>query len=126
MYHNRNTLEIKVSNKGDKSFMQKKASNLAFFRHNCTETKRDLRAPCNILLWHTFLEATRLFIKSYYIERVISPNCIKFTLSSAIPGYMGDGTHTDFISPCNKQTIQSDPNFVKDKLVIMPSTFKHN
>ena len=24
------------------------------------------------------------------------------------------GSCTDFISPCNKQTIQSDPNFVKD------------
>ena len=34
------------------------------------------------------------------------------------------GSLTDFISPCNKPTMQSDPNFVKER-VIMSSTFKH-
>ena len=48
------------------------------------------------------------YSSAFINERVISPNWIKFT-SSAILHVMIH-SHTDFISPCNKQTIQSDPS----------------
>ena len=55
------------------------------------------------------------YSSKFNIERVISPNCIKFTFSIATRLHVlwHTHTHTDFISPCNTQMIQSDPNVAK-------------
>ncbi len=106
------TLEIKGEHK---VLSKKKGSHLAFFRYTCTGTKRDLIFFFDINFYKLFAYSSK-FIN---IERVISPNCIKFTFSSAILLYCYQAacvmihTHTDFISPCNKKTIQSDPNVAK-------------
>ena len=54
--------------------LSKKREATWFFRHTCTETKRDLRAACNFLFLHKLLEAVRLSITGF-----ISP-CTKQTI----------------------------------------------